>query len=109
MEINDENPFKVTRRDTLFKLLKNLLDNKIKVLENKNNEKINDLNYSKKTVETLTKNYEYYNHTISLYIKSRKNNLENDLSKSLSKETIHKRGLSRDITNNKLKNKNKIF
>ena len=48
MEINDENPFKVTRRDTLFKLLKNLLDNKIKVLENKNNEKINDLNYSKK-------------------------------------------------------------
>ena len=109
MEINDENPFKVTRRDTLFKLLKNLLDNKIKVLENKNNEKINDLNYSKKTVETLTKNCEYYNHTISLYIKSRKNNLENDLSKSLSKETIHKRGMSRDITDNKLKNKNKIF
>ena len=55
MEINDENPFKVTRRDTLFKLLKNLLDNKIKVLENKNNEKINDLNYSKKNSRNINK------------------------------------------------------
>ena len=39
MENNNDNPFKFNKRDVLFDLLKNLLDNKIKVLEDKNIQK----------------------------------------------------------------------
>ena len=69
MENNNDNPFKFNKRDVLFDLLKNLLDNKIKVLEDKNIQNMNDLQYSKKNVEILTKNCQYYNLSVKNYIK----------------------------------------
>ena len=83
MENNNDNPFKFNKRDVLFDLLKNLLDNKIKVLENKNIQNMNDLHYSKKNVEELTKKCQYYNLSVENYIKKNIKNKEISHSRDL--------------------------
>ena len=108
MENNNDNPFKFNKRDVLFDLLKNLLDNKIKVLEDKNIQNMNDLQYSKKNVEILTKNCQYYNLSVKNYIKKNINNKENNRSRALSKEFFHIRGVSRDMINKRIKTSNKV-
>ena len=108
MENNNDNPFKLNEKDVLFKLLKNLLDNKIKVLEDKNVKNMNDLYYSKKNVEVLTKNCQYYNLTVENYIKKNIKNKENNDSRTISKGFSHIRGVSRDMINKRIKNPNKI-
>ncbi len=106
MENNNDNPFKYNKKDVLFKLLKNLLDNKIKVLENKNIQNMNDLHYSKKNVEELTKKCQYYNLSVENYIK--KNIKNKEISHSRDLEFFHIRGVSRDMINKRIKPSNKV-